>query len=93
MDAVLAGAQGRKEEESKLGEIVESELSECREMKKEFKEKQEANSGRIFDLIRELTLKARKEVEEEKAVREQTHDEILSYVEETCSSLGQEISS
>ncbi len=43
----------------------------------------------MYGLIRELTLKAKKEVEEERAVREQTHDEILSYVEETCNRLGE----
>jgi hypothetical protein len=42
----------------------------------------------VFARIRELTLKAKREVEEEKTTREETHDEILSYVEETCNRLS-----
>lgn len=56
-------------------------------MSKEFKDKQEENSSKVYELIRDLTLKAKKEIEEEKAVREETHEEILNYIEETCNKL------
>ena len=39
-------------------------------------------------MIRDLALKAKKEIEEERKIRENTHDEILNYVEETCNKLG-----
>lgn len=64
-------------------------MGECEAMAGEYRQQQEATNNKIYGLIRELTLKARKEVEEEKSVREQTHEEILSYVEETCSRLAQ----
>jgi hypothetical protein len=71
-----------------LAEIIESEVTECQAQAAQFKERQEENCSKVYGLIRELTLKAKKEVEEERAIREQTHDEILSYVEETCNKLG-----
>ena len=39
-------------------------------MSKEFRQKQEENSGKIYGLIRDLTMKAKKEVDEEKVVRQ-----------------------
>ena len=56
-------------------------MGQCETLSKEFKTKQEESSNKIYGLIRELTLKAKKEVEEERAVREETHEEILSYIE------------
>lgn len=72
-----------------MAEIIEGEVAECQAQAGQFKQRQEENCSKVYGLIRELTLKAKKEVEEEKAVREQTHDEILSYVEETCNRLGE----
>lgn len=77
MNAVIDNSKARQEEEEKLGEIIEGEISECEAETKLFREKQEENCNKIYGLIRELTLKAKKEVEEEKAIREQTHEEIL----------------
>lgn len=89
MNEVIDSGKARQDEEDKLAEIIEGQIAECQEQTAQFREKQEENCSKVYGLIRELTLKAKKEVEEEKAVREQTHDEILSYVEETCNKLGE----
>jgi cell division septum initiation protein DivIVA len=89
MNEVLDASRARQDEEEKLAEIIEGEVAECQAQAAQFKQRQEENCTKVYGLIRELTLKAKKEVEEERAVREQTHDEILSYVEETCNKLGE----
>lgn len=88
MNEVLALAAVRREEEDKISEVVAGELEECEQQAQQFRAKQEENCAEVFARIRELTLKAKREVEEEKATREETHDEILSYVEETCNRLS-----
>lgn len=74
MDEVVGNEKAASEEEDKLEEIIEGEIGECQNMTQEYRQKQEVNNSKIFGLIRELTLKAKKEVEEEKQTREQTHE-------------------
>lgn len=74
MNEVIDSAKAREEQEQKLAQIIEGEISECDSQAKQFKEKQEENCTKIYALIRDLTLKAKKEVEQEKAIRQQTHD-------------------
>ena len=87
MNEVIDNSAARQQEEEKLAEIISGELEHCENMTKEFKEKQEEGNTKIYGLIRDLTVKAKREVEEEKAVREETHEEILTYIEETCNKL------
>jgi hypothetical protein len=70
MNEVVQNTAARQEEEEKLGEIIEGELAECEGLARAFKERQEEGCGKVYALIRELTLKAKREVEEEKAVRD-----------------------
>ena len=81
MNEVIEHSSARQQEEEKLSEIISDELAHCDKLSKEFKEKQEENSTKVYGLIRDLTLKAKKEIEEEKTVREETHEEILNYIE------------
>jgi hypothetical protein len=60
MNAVIDNSKARQEEEEKLGEIIEGEIAECEAETKQFKDKQEENCNKIYGLIRELTLKAKK---------------------------------
>ncbi len=69
MNEVIDNSRARQEEEEKLGEIISGEMAECESQTKLFKEKQEESCNKIYGLIRDLTLKAKKEVEEEKAIR------------------------
>ena len=61
---------------------------ECQKQLEELNEVAETNSKKMEELIRDLTVKAKKEIEEERATRDATHEEILSYVEETCQRLN-----
>ena len=87
MNEVIDNSAARQQEEEKLAQIISGELEHCEEITKEFKEKQEESNTKIYGLIRDLTVKAKREIEEEKAVREETHEEILTYIEETCNKL------
>lgn len=63
MNEVIDSSKARQDEEEKLAEIIEAEVADCHEQTALFREKQEENSTKIYGLIRELTLKAKKEVE------------------------------
>ena len=89
MNEVIEHSNARQQEEEKLAEIIEGELAQCEGLSQDFRKKQEESCNKIYGLIRELTLKAKREVEEEKAVREDTHEEVLSYIEETCNRLAE----
>lgn len=64
MNQVIDNAQARQDEEEKLAEIIAAEIAECQEQTGQFRLKQEENCSKVYGLIRELTLKAKKEVEE-----------------------------
>ena len=88
MKMILDAAEERENGEEKVAELVEKDLIACQEKNQQAKEMSEQNEKKTFELIRDLALKAKKEIEDERKVREQTHDEILSYVEETCNKLS-----
>jgi hypothetical protein len=80
MKLIIEASQEREENEEKVTELVQAELTCCKEKNSEFKESAEQNEKKTFELIRDLALKAKKEIEDERKIREETHDEILNYV-------------
>jgi hypothetical protein len=52
MNEVLEHSGARQQEEEKLSEIIESELSQCEALSQEFKSRQEESSSKIYGLIR-----------------------------------------
>jgi hypothetical protein len=69
MKLIIEASQEREENEEKVTELVQAELTSCKEKNTEFKESAEQNEKKTFELIRDLALKAKKEIEDERKIR------------------------
>lgn len=69
MDSILEANEQRSGDCEKINELMTSDTLESQKELEELAEVSEINKNKMQQLIRDLTMKAKKEIEEERAIR------------------------